>query len=247
MPADGASAPPVVAARGLGHHYGRQRALASVDLALPAGVTYALLGPNGAGKSTLLRILAGLTAPTRGELALFGEPARGDRPALRRRVGLLGHETFLYPRLTAAENLAFWGGLYGLDGLAARVGAALARVGLAEHAGRPAGAFSRGMRQRLALARVLLPEPELVLLDEPYTGLDPAGEAVLDRFLDDLRAAGRTVVLVTHRPDKAARAADAAGYLARGRLRALAGPDGAPLRGAALAGEAARLFAEAAS
>jgi len=238
MPAE-----PAIEASGLSHHYGRQRALAGVDVTVPAGATCAVMGPNGAGKSTLLRLVAGLLSPTRGELRLFGQPARGDRPDLRRRIGLLGHESFLYARLTAAENLVFYATLYGLDRPAARAATALAEVGLTDHAGRPAGGFSRGMRQRLALARVLLHGPELVLLDEPYTGLDPAGEAVLDRFLDRLRAEGRTVLFVTHRADKAARA-DTVVYLARGRRRELNDAHGQPLAGAAAAAAATRLFRE---
>ncbi|MHB8080027.1 MAG: heme ABC exporter ATP-binding protein CcmA [Candidatus Krumholzibacteriia bacterium] len=238
MPAE-----PTVEAHGLGHHYGRQRALAGVDLTVPTGATCAVMGPNGAGKSTLLRLLAGLLAPTGGELRLFGQPAQGDRPDLRRRIGLLGHESFLYARLTAAENLVFYATLYGLDRTATRAEAALAEVGLAGSAGRPAGALSRGLRQRLALARVMLHAPELVLLDEPYTGLDPAGEAVLDRFLARLRAERRTVLFATHRPDKAARA-DLVVYLARGRRRELCDARGDPLAGAAAAAAAARLGRE---
>ncbi len=131
MPAE-----PAIEARGLGHHYGRQRALAGVDITVPAGATCAVMGPNGAGKSTLLRLVAGLLSPTGGELRLFGQPARGDRPDLRRRIGLLGHESFLYARLTAAENLVFYATLYGLDRPAARAATALAEVGLADHGGR---------------------------------------------------------------------------------------------------------------
>ncbi len=233
-----------VRARGVTHHYGRQRALADVDLEVAAGDAWVLLGPNGAGKSTLLRLLAGLSAPTRGEIALFGAPLRGDDPGARARIGWLGHETGLYARLTAAENLVFQARLHGLADPRDRAAAALASVGLTHAADRQTGGFSRGMRQRLALARVLLHDPSLVLLDEPYTGLDPGGETVLDGFLDRLREAGRTVILVTHRLDKAARLHAAGAFLERGRLRPLAS-DGAPLRGEALAAAAARRFAEA--
>jgi heme ABC exporter ATP-binding subunit CcmA len=228
----------------LSHHYGRQRALADVNLDVPAGATCVLLGPNGAGKTTLLRLLAGLLAPTQGELRLFGRAARGDQPSLRRRVGWLGHETALYGRLTAAENLRFHARLYGLSRAPQRVAEAIASVGLGAHADRQVGGFSRGMRQRLALARVLLHDPELLLLDEPYTGLDPAGEALLDGFLARAQGDGRTLVIVTHRLDKAASLATLAGFLSRGRLRLLAEAAG-PLRGEALRSAAARLFAEA--
>lgn len=178
--------------------YGPLPAVRRVDFTLEAGEFLALFGPNGAGKTTLLRILAGLARPTRGEVRMGGEAVTGGDGAWRRGIGVLSHQTYLYAGLTAAENLEFYGRLYGLDRLRARVGEALEGVGLWERRGDRVRGFSRGMQQRLALARTLLHDPRVVLLDEPYTGLDPHAAALLNGVLERLRDGARTVVLVTH-------------------------------------------------
>ena len=192
-----AAAPPVEA-RGVEKWYGPLPAVRGVSFALAAGDFLALFGPNGAGKSTLLRCLAGLARPTRGQVLIAGETVTGGDGAWRREVGVLSHQTYLYAGLSAAENLEFYGRLYGLDRLRERVGEALEGVGLWERRGDRVRGFSRGMQQRLALARTLLHDPRVVLLDEPYTGLDPHAAAMLGGVLERLRDGARTVVLVTH-------------------------------------------------
>src|SRR5438105_4234734 len=152
-------------------HFGRRRALSRVSLAARRGDIVGLLGPNGAGKSTLLGIAATLVAPTSGEVRYGDAPARTHGPNLRHRIGLLAHELHLYPELTARQNLTFFAELYGLDS-SGQVPRALDAAGLSDRADDEVAGFSRGMRQRLALERSLLHRPRLILLDEPFTGLD---------------------------------------------------------------------------
>ncbi len=178
-------------------HFGRRRVLHKVALRCDAGEIVALLGPNGAGKSTLLSIAATLLAPSSGDVR-YGEATAAEAgPALRGRIGVLGHDLYVYPELTAAENLTFFGRLYGLSDVRARVTAALERAELARRDD-PVSLFSRGMRQRLALERALLHDPRLVLLDEPFTGLDDAATGALRGRLESLRRAGCIVILTTH-------------------------------------------------
>jgi heme exporter protein A len=183
-------------------HFGRRRALARVSLTARSGDIIGLLGPNGAGKSTLIGILATLVAPTGGDVA-YGDAGTGTAgPALRSRIGLLAHELHLYPELSARQNLTFFAQLYGLDP-AAVVDAALTRAGLADRADDAVAGFSRGMRQRLALERALLHGPRLVLLDEPFTGLDDHAVGVVADRLRRLAADGCIVFVATHDLDLA--------------------------------------------
>jgi heme exporter protein A len=211
-------AEPPVRAAGLVRAFGDQRVLNGVDLTVEAGETVALLGPNGAGKTTLLRILALLLRPEQGTLALFGTDAAAAPPALRRRIGYVGHESFCYPDLTAVENLTFYAGLFGVPAPAARVTEVIAWAGLEAAARRPVRVYSRGMGQRLALARALLHEPDLVLLDEPFSGLDPGAVDALQERLAALRAAGHAIVLTTHDLERAAPIATRVAILHRGRI-----------------------------
>ena len=214
---------------GVSRHYGRQRALSRVSLNVRAGEIIGLLGPNGAGKSTLLGVLATLIAPSRGRV-LYGDlPARELGAALRRRLGYLSHELQLYPELTAGENLEFFARLYGDTRPADRVSAALEQARLAERGGDRVGGFSRGMRQRLALERALLHEPRLVLLDEPFTGLDERSVGDFVARLRGLRAAGCMVLLATHDLDVVDGLLDRAVVLRAGRTVPLA-EDGGSLR-----------------
>ncbi len=198
--------------------FGAQRALDGLDLSLPAGRTTALFGPNGAGKTTLLRILAGGLRPTAGEVRFDGAPLDLSAAEWRRRVGVLSHQGFLYGHLTARENLRFFGALYDLSDLADRVEQGLEAVGLASRAGDLARTYSRGMRQRLALARTLLHDPEIVLLDEPYTGLDAHAAGVLRDVLATLRDGQRTVLLVTHNLVDGLESADRVAIQVAGRI-----------------------------
>jgi heme exporter protein A len=188
----------VVEARGLEKWYGPVPAVRGIDFSLAPGEFLTIFGPNGAGKSTLLRLLAGALRPTRGEVRSGGVAIGEMEHEWRRRIGVLSHQTFLYGQLTAAENLGFYGRLYGLPDVSQRVESGLARVGLLERRHDRVRGFSRGMQQRLALARTLLHEPEVVLLDEPYTGLDPHASRMLRGVLEHLRDGHRTVVLITH-------------------------------------------------
>jgi heme ABC exporter ATP-binding subunit CcmA len=212
-----------IEARGLEKRFGQTRALAGIDLEVPAGQSLGLLGPNGAGKSTLLRLMAGLARPTAGALRIAGRPA--NEPAARAQVGLIGHATFLYPALTARENLQFAARLHRVADPVARADRLLAEGGLAGVAHRPVGGFSRGMAQRLSIARGLAHDPPVVLLDEPFTGLDRRAAERLAERLGDLRRDGRTVVLVTHDVARAAQLADTVAVLCRGRI-AHRGPGG---------------------
>jgi heme exporter protein A len=217
---------PAIAARTVTKRFGPVVALAGVDLEVPSGCLVALLGPNGAGKTTLLRLLAGLGRPSSGSLRVGAAP--GDRRRTRAQVGFVGHATFLYSALTARENLVFAARVYGVRSPARRAAELLDQHGLAASADLPAGSFSRGMAQRLAIARGLVHDPEVLLLDEPFTGLDrPAADRIGAR-LRALRDAGRTVVLATHDLPRAARLADRAVVLARGRV--VHAVDGGPLR-----------------
>jgi heme exporter protein A len=189
---------PVLEARGLVREYGPVVAVDGIDLTLEAGDFLALFGPNGAGKTSLLGVLAGGLRPTRGEVYLKGERLDFGNGEWRRRIGVLSHRGYLYDHLTVAENLRFYGRLFGLADLVSRIPERLERVGLSHTAGAFVRQLSHGMRQRLALARTLLHDPDVVLLDEPYTGLDPTAAAVLRGVLSGLRDGTRTVVMVTH-------------------------------------------------
>ena len=182
----------------LGRHYGRRRALHDLSFTARAGDILGLLGPNGAGKSTLLSILGTLLAASSGHVEYGQQRAADAGAALRARIGMLGHDLFLYPELSARENLVFFASLYGLDSPGAVADTALERAGLAPRAGDLVSSFSRGMRQRVALERALLHSPRLLLLDEPFTGLDQASTASLVARLRAEQARGVITVLATH-------------------------------------------------
>jgi heme ABC exporter ATP-binding subunit CcmA len=195
----------VLVARRLGKRYGEKRVLRGIDLALPRGGFLVVTGPNGSGKTTLLRICAGLAQPTEGTI---------ERGAARAQVGYLAHEPLVYRELTAFENLELYGRLYRVPERRERIGMLLERFGLWDARHERVASYSRGMTQRLALCRVLLHEPELLVLDEPYSSLDEAGAELLDAQLAELRGE-RTFLLATHEPARVE-------PLASGRL-ALAG------------------------
>jgi heme exporter protein A len=183
-------------------HFGRRRALSRVSLTVNRGDILGLLGPNGAGKSTLLGLMATLVAPSTGDVHYGRHTARALGADLRRRIGLLAHELFLYPELSARQNLTFFAQLYG-DHDRAAIDEALERAGLAERAEDAVSEFSRGMRQRLALERALLHGPRLVLFDEPFTGLDDRAVSLVADRLRRLATDGAIVVVATHDLDLA--------------------------------------------
>ena len=186
----------------LSRHFGRRKAVSRVSLSLKAGDILGLLGPNGAGKSTLLGMLATLVAPTSGSVTYGTSTSAQQGEAIRSRIGVLAHELHLYPELTARQNLEFFAQLHGVDG-PDLVPAALESAGLADRGEDQVASFSRGMRQRLALERALLHGPRLVLLDEPFTGLDDRAVRIVAARIIALAAAGAIIVLDTHDLDVA--------------------------------------------
>jgi ABC-type multidrug transport system ATPase subunit len=224
-------AEPAIELAGLGRRFGERTALRDVTLTVPAGATLVVLGPNGAGKSTLLRVLAGLLRPHAGSAKVLGRELPRDGWAVRGRVGLLAHEPLLYRDLTPRENLRFQARLHGVPG--ERVEEVLDAVGMTARADDPVAVLSRGMVQRVAAARAVLHDPELLLLDEPLANLDPAASALLEPLVG--RGSGRTRVVTSHDPAGGLAGADLALGLRAGRP-AICAParDVAPADAAAL-------------
>ena len=183
---------------GLSRAYGPVRALDAVSFSLDPGELLVVAGPNGAGKTTLVRTLARLSRPTAGTVRLGGEDWLKAAPERQREVGLLSHATFLYDRLTSIENLEFYARLYDLADPDRRIRAALEAAGALDVGDRPVGTLSRGQAQRVSIARAILHEPRLLLLDEPHAGLDPHSVRRLNDVLSELRTAGRAIMLTTH-------------------------------------------------
>jgi heme ABC exporter ATP-binding subunit CcmA len=199
-------------------YFGRRKALSQVNFTCDAGEIVGLLGPNGAGKSTLLNILATVLSPSKGRIIYGDRTAAEGGAAVRAQIGMLGHDLFLYPELTARENLAFFGQLYGLADVPTVVARALEQSGLAARADDFVAGFSRGMRQRVALERALVHAPRLVLLDEPFTGLDELSTATLRSRLRTLRDRGCIVVVTTHDIEAMDGLGDRAVLLQQGRM-----------------------------
>jgi heme exporter protein A len=183
--------------------FGHQVALRDVTLSVTGGERVTLIGPNGAGKTTLLRILATLTRPTSGTVRVAGLDPAQDRNSVRRQIGFLSHQTLLYDDLTSEQNLRFYARMYGLRNSRDRIIALLERVGLAARRQDLVKSFSRGMKQRLAVARAVLHRPQLLLLDEPFAGLDVHATEMLTALLDEMANEGTTTVLATHSLDRA--------------------------------------------
>lgn len=192
--------------------------LRQINLQITRGEFVALLGPNGSGKSTLLRLLAGLTRPTGGMIRVGGWELPEEAAAVRAQVGMVSHKSLLYDNLTALENLQFFGRLYNLENLDARIIEMLEQVGLSKRRYDLVRTFSRGMVQRLTIARALLHNPDILLLDEPYTGLDQDASAILDGLLAQSHAQGRTIIMTTHQIERAARITSRVIILSRGRI-----------------------------
>ena len=207
---------PGISIRQLTKTYGRFRALHRVDMEVAPGSFVALFGPNGAGKSTLLGILAGLVRPSRGQVFLDGDEITGDRDEnLGKRIGALSYQTYLYDELTVRENLRFYGKLFGVENREERIEELLRTVGMDARSGSPVRTLSRGMRQRVALARALLHDPDVLLLDEPYSGLDQDAMVMLKTIL---AARSKTILLVTHDLVRGLESADRVAILNRGSL-----------------------------
>ncbi len=196
--------------------FGSRRAVDGVTLSVAAGEALALFGPNGAGKTTLLRILAGLLKPAAGRASIGGQ-ALPDAPA-RARVGLISHRTMLYDALTARENVRFAAQLHGLPDIEAATQHALEALRVADRADVAVRALSRGLQQRVAIARAIVHRPDVLLADEPYTGLDEQGSAALTGLLLERRAAGAAVVVVTHQLGEGLAVASQAAVMRAGRF-----------------------------
>jgi heme exporter protein A len=192
--------------------------LRGVDLEVAEGEFLTLFGPNGAGKTTLIRCVSSLTRPSAGTVRLRGEDLSKAATSLRRHIGLISHNPLLYGDLTAEENLRFFARMYDLADAQARIDAALQQVGLFARRRDPVRDYSRGMVQRLAIARAILHDPSIMLLDEPYTGLDLQAADMLRSVLQDLAASNRTVILTTHNLEQGLEMCDRAAILHRGKI-----------------------------
>ena len=208
----------MIQATGLTKIYGTRYALRGVNLKAERGEILGVFGPNGAGKSTLVRILAGQAKPTSGSVTICGHPLSSEAAQARACTGVVGHQTYLYDDLTAVENLRFFARMFGLRHSQQTLLERLARVGLRGREHEPVRHFSRGMQQRLALARATLHDPEVLILDEPYTGLDQQATILLDELVQDFSRGGGTVLLVTHDVEHGLSIADRVLLLVSGRV-----------------------------
>ncbi|MCL5291615.1 MAG: ABC transporter ATP-binding protein [Actinobacteria bacterium] len=206
-----------VEVRGLTKVFGRRTVLDKVSFDIERGGFLTLLGPNGAGKTTLVRILATLIAPTSGEVRISGLPISDDSAAVRSKIGLISHSPLLYSDLTAEENLKFYGKLYSVEGLAGRIDELLDQVELDHRRFDLVRTFSKGMLQRLAIARALLHRPSILFLDEPHTGLDPHAVDILEGLLAYIRR-DHTFVMITHNLEKALALSSSAMILVGGEI-----------------------------
>ena len=204
--------------RQLVKNFGPQPVLRGIDLHVPKGEFLTLFGPNGAGKTTLLRILATLGRPTAGEVKVGGWHLPNAAQKVRPHLGLISHQPLLYAELTAEENLSFFARMYGLAPAAGRIDQVLRSVDLSKRRHDPVGEFSRGMQQRLAIARSMLHDPPILLLDEPDTGLDQHAAAMLTDLLHEVGATRRTVLMTTHNLERGLELGDRVAILAGGRI-----------------------------
>ncbi len=211
--------PAAIRAERLTRRFGPVTALHPLDLTVAAGEALAILGPNGAGKTTLLRLCGTLLRPSAGRVELFGIDLRSAPASVRGRIGVLSHQSFLYPDLSPAENLLFYGRMFGLADPSDRAAECIERVGLRGWAQRPVRTLSRGLEQRCALARALLHDPELLLLDEPFSGLDLDATESIEVLLREEQSRGVTIVLTTHDLARGFALCQRAIVLVRGKLR----------------------------
>lgn len=209
---------PAICISGLTKTFGHLYALRKVDFISEPGEFVTILGPNGAGKTTLIRIISTLSKASEGKVQLFGFDVAKQPDRVRRNIGVIGHQTFLYDDLTAEENLKFYGRLYEVPGLAGRIDESLAEVGLSHRRADLVRGFSRGMQQRLAIARAMLHEPGVLLLDEPYTGLDQHAALILTQWLAKLRQQNRTTLMVTHNLERGLELANRIVILNKGKI-----------------------------
>ncbi len=207
-----------IKAEGLTKSFGPLEALRGVDLEIKKGEFYTLFGPNGAGKTTFIKILSTLAKPASGKLTINGHDAVKSPEKARAVIGVISHDPFLYENLSAFENIRFFGALYGVSGTDDRARELIDRVGLGRRAHDLVRNFSRGMKQRLAVARAIVHDPAILLLDEPYTGLDQHGAGVFGEMLSMLKTGSRTILMTTHNIEEGLDRSDRVGILAGGRI-----------------------------
>jgi len=210
--------PPAILVRALVKTYGPVEALRGLDLEVEPGAFLTIFGPNGAGKTTLMKVLATLTRPTEGSALVCGHDVVREARAVRERVGVISHNTYLYAQLTALENLEFYARMYRVRDGRKRALALLSKMDLAKRMHDRVATYSRGMQQRLSVARALLHDPQVLLLDEPYTGLDQHAAKVLAEVLLELRDGNRTVIMTTHNLEEGLAGCDRAAILVDGQL-----------------------------
>jgi heme exporter protein A len=207
-----------VEVKDLTRSFGHVMALRGVNLTLRHGEFTTVFGPNGAGKTTLIRILSAVLRPTSGTVKIAGKDLLKEGEEIRKKIGLLSHNSFLYPNLTAQENLKFYGSLYGLAGLEERMESVLEEVKLLDRRNDLVRTYSRGMLQRLAIARSMLHEPEIIFLDEPYTGLDQHAAITLRKILERLHDGDRSIVMTTHNLQRGLELCDTVAIQVNGRM-----------------------------
>jgi len=214
---------PIIVTKSLTKRFGEITAVNQLTLSVQRGEVFGLLGPNGAGKTTTVRMLAALLIPTGGTARVAGFKVGDDDQGIRRKIGLLPESPGLYDSLSAEQNLAFFGSMYGVENTAEQTQKYLELLGLWNRRYEPVGTFSKGMRQKLAIARALLHEPEVLFLDEPTSGLDPQASRLVREFIEDLKGEGRTIILTTHNLEEADRLCDRVAVIS-GHLLALDAP-----------------------
>lgn len=207
-----------IQAEGVKKSYGNFDVLRGIDLSIESGGFYTLFGPNGAGKTTLIKLLATLTDPTSGTLSVYGFDAKKEVQKIRSILGVISHDPYLYENLTALENIKFFGQLYDLNNIEQKAHEVINQVGLESRTHDLVRTFSRGMKQRLTVARAIIHEPKILLLDEPYTGLDQHGAQIFGELLSDLKNKNRTILMTTHSIDEGLGLSDRVGILARGKI-----------------------------
>jgi len=198
--------------------YGNFEALRGIDLHVKRGEFFTLFGPNGAGKTILIKLLATLTDPTSGSLSVCGFDAKKEVNNIRSVIGVISHDPYLYDNLSALENIKFFGTLYGLDDIENRARSVIKQVGLEKRMNDIVRTFSRGMKQRLSVARAIVHDPKILLLDEPYTGLDQHGAQIFGEMLSDLKSNRHTILMTTHSIDEGLDLSDRIGILAKGKI-----------------------------
>ncbi len=214
---------PIIVAEKLTKRFGEITAVNQLSLSVERGEVFGLLGPNGAGKTTTVRMLAALLIPSGGTARVAGFQVGENDQAIRRKIGLLPESPGLYDSLSAEQNLAFFGSMYGVENIAEQIQKYLELLGLWNRRYEPVGTFSKGMRQKLAIARALLHEPEVLFLDEPTSGLDPQASKLVREFIEGLKEEGRTIILTTHNLEEADRLCDRVAVIS-GHLLALDAP-----------------------